>query len=152
MAASRSGTPAVIVLMALGAACADLSASAGARAWVDVARDSSYAIAIDTAHITRRFGRAYVIWYRTDHAVTRIYKGQAFDREVVESTLDCYNLSFKISSVGMSRRGRLVAVQRTESGELADQPWRKVDRGTIEERVARAACDVARRQYTARAR
>jgi hypothetical protein len=140
------------VVAALASACADLVASGGARAWMEVARDSSYTIAIDTARIARRSGADYVIWYRTDHAVTRAYKGHAFDREIVESTLDCYSLRFKISSVAMSRRGHLVAVQRTESGDLAQQPWHKVERGTIEETVARAACDVARRQYTARAR
>jgi hypothetical protein len=81
-----------------------------------------------------------------------MYKGKEFDREVVESTLDCDNLSFKIATDYMSRRGHLVALQRTEDGALAQQPWHRVERGTIEETAARAACDVARRKFTVRAR
>jgi len=45
---------------------------------------------------------------------------------------------------------RPIAEQRLTPDEIAIQPWRQVERGTIEEAAGRAACDFARRQYAAR--
>jgi hypothetical protein len=117
-----------------------------------VARDSTYAIAIDTTRIERRMGgQWWLVWYRTDHAQTRHHKGEPFDREVVQSYLRCADLSFKIVSVDMSLgANRPIAEQRLTPDEIAIQPWRQVERGTIEEAAGRAACDFARRQYAAR--
>jgi len=109
--------------------------------WMQVARDSSYDIAIDTSRIKRR-GGAWEIWYRTDHATTHLYKDKVFNREVVQSLLDCGSLSFRIARVDMSLRPRgVVAQQRAGPGELGQQPWRAVERGTIEATAAQAACD-----------
>ncbi len=109
--------------------------------WVQVARDSSYDIAMDTSRIKRRDG-AWEIWYRTDHATTHLYRDKTFNREVVQSLLRCGNLSFRIARVDMSLRPRgVVAQQLAGPGELGQQPWRPVDRETIEGTVAKAACD-----------
>jgi len=130
-------------------ACRDALARDGSHRWLRVARDSGYDIAIDTGHITRRFWQEYVVWYRTDHAVTHAYKGQPFNREIVQAILDCRTLSYKIARVDMSLRGgRLVARQRADDGDLGNQPWRHVELGTVEAAAARATCDAARRYAT----
>jgi len=114
--------------------------------WVQVARDSSYAIAMDTSRIERR-GGAWEIWYRTDHATTHMYRDKTFNREVVQSLLRCGNLSFRSARVDMSLRPRgVVAQQLAGPGELGQQPWRPVERGTIEGTVAKAACDFVDRR------
>ena len=114
--------------------------------WMQVARDSSYDIAIDTSRIKRRNG-AWEIWYRTDHATTHLYKDKAFNREIVESLLRCGNLSFRIARVDMSLRPRAVVAQQLAGpGELGQQPWRSVERGTIEAAAAQAACDFVDRR------
>ena len=114
--------------------------------WVQVARDSSYDIAIDTSRIKRR-GEGWEIWYRTDHATTHLYKDKAFNREVVQSLLRCSNLSFRVARVDMSLRPRgVVAQQLAGPGELGQQPWRPVDRETIEGTAAKAACDFVDRR------
>jgi hypothetical protein len=124
------------------------SASDRGRSWQVVARDSSYQIAIDTTHVGRRNNVWYTVWYRTDHTQTRLHNGKPFNREVVQSLLRCDNLSFKVLSVDMAMAGELpIAHQQTQAG---DQPWRFVERGTIEEAAARAACDIGKRQATAR--
>lgn len=130
-------------------ACLNASASDRGHHWQVVARDSSYQIAVDTMRIGRRNNVWYAVWYRTDHTQTRLHNGKPFNRELVESLLRCDNLSFKVLSVDMSMAGDLpIARQRTPVG---DQPWRSVERGTIEETVARAACDIGKRQAIARA-
>lgn len=113
--------------------------------WLRVASDSSYDIAIDTTRITNHYGRDYVVWYWTEHAVSHLYKGQPFNREIVQGMLQCHNLSFKIVSVDMSLGGgRLISHQNTTNGELGQQPWRHVEDGTIEAVVAKATCDLVR--------
>lgn len=130
-------------------ACLNASASDRGQRWQIVARDSSYQIAIDTTRIGRRGNTAsYTVWYRTDHAQTRLHNGERFNRELVESLLRCDNLTFKVLSVDMSMAGDL-PIARQRSG-VGDQPWRSVERGTIEEAAARAACDIGKRQATAR--
>jgi hypothetical protein len=115
-------------------------------AWVRVASDSTYAIAVDTTRITRQNGgRLYVVWSRTDHAVTRFDHGRRFNREVVQSLLQCQGFAFRVASVDMSLDGRLVARQRTSAGELGRQAWRRVEAGTTEAIAAQATCDLARR-------
>jgi hypothetical protein len=113
--------------------------------WVRVARDSSYDIAIDTSRVLQHYGRVYTIWYRTDHGLTHLYKDKEFNREIVQSVLRCDGLSFKVASVDMAMNGRVVSSQRTSSGELGNQPWRRVEPGTTEAFAAKAACDVASR-------
>jgi hypothetical protein len=142
--------PTVTVLALFGALAvgyASRRASNGADRWVRVAHDSNYDIAIDTAQIGGDEWRGYRIVYRTDHATTHNHNGLPFNREVVEAVLSCHNLSFRVASVDMSLGdGAPVARQRTEPGELGNQPWRRVEPGTIEETAARAACDIARRR------
>ena len=116
------------------------------RSWMTVVRDSSYTVSIDTTRITRKFGRAYVAWYRTDHATTHAMKGAAFNREVVQAILLCDNIvTFKIASVNLSLgNAKPVSQQRTSSGELYHQQWRGVQSGTSEEAVAKATCGMMR--------
>jgi hypothetical protein len=115
------------------------------RAWLRVGHDWTYDIAIVTTRIASRYGYGVTAWYRTNHAVAHLYKGEPFDREVVQALLDCGRnpIRFKVVSVDMSLgNGSLIAQQRTEDGELGRQPWREVEGGTIEAVVARAACDL----------
>ena len=129
-------------------ACLNASASDGGHHWQIVASDSSYRIAIDTMRLDRRNYLTYTVWYRTDHTRTRLHNGKQFNRELVESIVRCDNLSFKVLSVDMSMADeRPIARQRTEA---TDQPWHSVERGTIEETAARAACDIGKRQAIAR--
>ncbi|HEY9225214.1 MAG TPA: hypothetical protein VIP11_01120 [Gemmatimonadaceae bacterium] len=117
--------------------------------WMRIARDSSYDIAIDTTRMSKRYGQWDVVLYRTDHARTQLYKGKPFDREVVESVIRCDSLWFKIASIDLSLGShRPISRQRADDRDLFDQPWRRVERGTIEERVARAACDLTRTYAT----
>jgi len=137
----------------VAAACTSASARDGSRRWLRVAHDSSYDIAIDTTRIASRYGHEYVVWYRTDHAVTHLYKGKPFNREIVQSVLQCGNLSFRVASVDMYLGGsRPIAQQRTSPGELGGQPWRHVERGTIEEVAAQATCSFARQNELRRQR
>jgi hypothetical protein len=76
-----------------------------------------------------------------------LYKDKEFIREIVQSLLRCGNLSFRIARVDMSLRPRgVVAQQRAGPGELGQQPWRSVERGTIEAAAAQAACDFVDRR------
>jgi hypothetical protein len=117
--------------------------------WVVVAKDSTYTISIDTARIRYRPGGVYVVWSRTDHAVHRFYHGKRFNREIVQSLLQCERLSFKVARVDMALDGRAVARQRTDDGELGRQVWRRVEAGTTDAIAAQATCDLARRAPTA---
>jgi hypothetical protein len=69
--------------------------------WLVVDRDSGYTIAIDTSRIVREHGRTYEIWYRTDHASKRFYRGKAFTRETVHAILRCDGYSFRVISTTM---------------------------------------------------
>jgi len=121
--------------------------------WVRVARDANYTIYIDTGRMgpfDNHFagpgewgGNAYDVWYRTDHAQTRIHDktNQGFNREVVHSIIDCDSLRFRVAGVDMSMGdGRVIIQQRLTTKELANQKWRHVELGTAEELAARAAC------------
>src|SRR5262245_56477126 len=79
--------------------------------WVVVATDSTYTISIDTARIRYRPGGVYMVWSRTDHAVPRFYHGKRFNREIVQSLLQCERLSFKVARVDMALDGRHVTRQ-----------------------------------------
>ncbi|HEY7395586.1 MAG TPA: hypothetical protein VH559_12115 [Gemmatimonadaceae bacterium] len=94
-------------------------------------------------------GGVYVVWSRTDHAVHRFYHGKRFNREIVQSLLQCERLSFKVARVDMALDGRAVARQRTDDGELGRQVWRRVEAGTTDAIAAQATCDLARRAPTA---
>lgn len=138
-----------ILASAMVAAFSKVSTTSESGHWLRIASDSNYDISIDTTRVARRFGYAYGVWYRTDHAVTHLYKGQPFNREIVESILDCGNLSFRVASVDMFLgTGAPVAQQRTGPGELGQQPWRHVEPETIEAVAARATCDLVRRYAT----
>jgi hypothetical protein len=121
-------------------------------AWLRVAHDSSYDIAIDTTRITKHYGSDVTVWYRTNHSVTHLYRGKAFDREVVQSLLHCGGtMRFKVVSVDMSLgNGALIAQQRTEDGELGRQLWREVEEGTIEAIAAHAACALGQTRVASR--
>lgn len=137
-----------LIICALGAA--GLAArvivppSSDRGGWVVVAQDSTYTISIDTARIGRRTGGVYVVWSRTDQAVPRFYHGKRFNREIVQSLLQCEGLSFKVARVDMALDGRHVARQRTDDGELGRQIWRRVEAGTTDSIAAQATCDFAR--------
>ncbi len=109
-----------------------------------VVRDANYTVAIDTGRVSRHWDRSWQVWYRTDHTVPRLHKGQAFNREIVQSRVQCESLTFKVVSVDMSMGDRPpISVQRTDNRELEEQPWRGVADGTVEEIAARAACHFA---------
>jgi hypothetical protein len=135
-------------------ACAGVAAAArtlaspreNLDAWVRVAGDSTYVIAVDTTRITRGYGRLYGVWSRTDHAETRFYNGMRFNREIVQSLLQCEGFAFRVASVDMSLDGRVVARQRTNAGELGRQEWRRVEAGTTEAIAAQATCELARQR------
>jgi hypothetical protein len=150
LASGVPGAPFFLLLLfacssVVAGACTNASASNGSNGWLRVASDSSYDISIDTTRIARRYGHVYVVWYKTDHAVTHLYERKQFNREVVQGLLHCGNLSFKVASVDMSLGGgHPISQQRASPGALHQQPWRQVERGTIEEVAALATCDFAR--------
>jgi hypothetical protein len=124
-----------------------ISANIRSPHWKRVAADSNYAISIDTARLSAHYGAWPIVWYRTDHVLPRLYKGKEFDREIVQSVVRCDSLWFKVVSVDMSMGSRQpVARQLSENRDLSRQPWRNVERGTIEEVVARAACAMTGRR------
>ena len=134
---------ALILPFALG--CADAAARDGRHFWMPVAGDSLYRISIDTSRITKPTYRTYLIWYRTDHAMTHLYKGQPFNREIVGSLLRCGDLAYKVVSVDMSMGSESpISQQRADANDVALQPWRHTERGTIEWSAARRSCDFAR--------
>jgi hypothetical protein len=132
-------------LLLLTLACADATARDGRHLWMAVAGDSLYRISIDTSRITKPTYRTYLIWYRTDHAMTHLYKGQPFNREIVGSLLRCGDLAYKVVSVDMSMGSDSpISQQRADPNDIALQPWRHAERGTIEWSAARQSCDLAR--------
>lgn len=141
----RKGVRAIVVAGAAAlAAVAITSDRDDPPHWLLVARDSSYAIAIDTSRIRALPGRIYEVWYRTDHAMPRYYNAKMFTREVVHATLRCDGFSFRVMSVAMSvGAGRPVIRQTTEPRDYANQAWRRVEAGTTEADAARATCQVA---------
>jgi hypothetical protein len=134
---------ALIPCLALG--CADLAARDGGHFWMAVAGDSLYRISIDTSRITKPTYQTYLIWYRTDHAMTHLHKGEPFNREIVGSLLRCGDLAYKVVSVDMSMGSESpISEQRADAHDIALQPWRHAERGTIEWSAARRSCDLAR--------
>ena len=151
MIRSRSiRTALVVALVVVAAACNNASPT---RDWVRVAGDANYNIALDRLHILEweaapvgGWDQAFEVWYRTDHAQARVYNGETFDREIVRAIILCDRFWFRVVSVDMSMGdGKVVARQRASEEELDRQPWRRVERGTIEEEAALAACDFGRR-------
>ena len=140
------------VRIALVAAAAAGCKGAPTRDWVRVAGDANYDIAIDRLHVSESqsapvggWDQAFEVWYRTDHAQPRVYNGETFDREIVRAIVLCDRFWFRVVSVDMSiGDGKIVARQRASGEELDKQPWRPVERGTIEEDAALAASDVGR--------
>ena len=147
----------ILAITAVTAGAYVVSSREPDRRWMRVARDANYEIAIDTARISvgrMWWGRIYTVydvWYRTDHAVPRLHKDKSFSREVVRSIVQCDSLWFKVRSVDMSLGDELpIAQLRSSERELADQSWRRVERGTSEEIAAVAACHYGRRKTSVR--
>lgn len=112
--------------------------------WMLIARDSSYAISLDTTRIDRVFDRGYDIWYRTDHVATRFYKEKAFNRETVKAEIACRSLTFKVVSTTLSMRDAgTVTRQVNTNDEVRRQTWHRVEPGSTEADAARATCIVA---------
>lgn len=112
--------------------------------WVRVVRDPNYTIFIDTGRVSRHWDRSWQVWYRTEHAVPRLHRRKEFNREIVHSRVNCDSLTFKVVSVDMSmNEGPPISVQRMDYKELEQQVWRRVQRGTVEEIAAEAACHFA---------
>jgi hypothetical protein len=112
--------------------------------WVVVERDSGYTIALDTSRIVRERGRTYEIWYRTDHASPRFYRGEAFTRETVHAILQCNGYAFRVISTTMSTgAGRSVVHQEMDARDLQREAWHPVEPGSEDEKAALATCQVA---------
>lgn len=152
-AVSMAVAPLIVTIVAVGSALAWRSIvprDAGSH-WLLVARDSSYAISIDTTRIVRARDRVYDIWYRTDNAGTRYYKEKAFTRETVAVELFCTNFSFKVLQTAFSvGDGRPVARQANSTREIVTQPMHRVDPGSIDADAARATCIVADSRWRGR--
>lgn len=119
--------------------------------WLRVASDSSYDIAIDTGRLGGDERRGYRLWSRTTHATPHYHNGMPFDREVILSVVACHSMTFRVASVDLSLGDDAPVVrQRTSAGELGNQPWRTIERGTLDEIAARAACNLARRRLQQR--
>lgn len=139
-------------LVALAATASAACRGEPRRDWVHVAGDANYDIAVDRLHISESqaapvggWDQAFEVWYRTDHARPRVHNGATFDREIVRAIILCDRYWFRVVSVDMSMGdGNVVARQRASEEELDRQPWRRVERGTIEEEAAVAACDFGR--------
>lgn len=135
----------VALSLAGGLAVALLAHRGNGAQWLRVARDSEYDVAIDTTRIAGGEVRGFRVWFRTQHAARHYHDGLPFDREIVESVIDCKHLTFRVASVDLSLDDRPpISRQRTQAGELSLQPWRQVEPRTIEEAAAIKACDVAR--------
>jgi hypothetical protein len=134
----------------LGFGCTNAGANGEPERWLRIVQDANYTIAIDTSRVSRQADRSWQVWYRTDHAVPRLHKGKAFNREVVQSRVDCDSLTFKVVSVDMSMGSEPpISIQRMDRKEMDDQPWRHVERGTAEEIAAGAACHFAAKRIRA---
>lgn len=134
----------------VAAACANTEPDPDAGRWVRVLQDANYIVAIDTVRVSRFWDRSWQVWYRTDHAIPRLHKGKQFNREIVNSRVNCDSLVFKVVSVDMSMNGGPpISLQRMDHKEMDDQPWRRVELGTVEEIAAQAACHFAARRIRA---
>jgi hypothetical protein len=112
--------------------------------WLVIEHDSGYTIALDTSRIVREYGRTYEIWYRTDHAAERFYRGKAFTRETVHAILRCDGYGFRVISTTMSNgSGRSVVHQVMDAKDLAREEWHSVEQGSADEKAAFATCQLA---------
>ena len=131
-----------LLALLLGSLGCNGGLTGGEARWSRIAHDSLYDIALDTTAVTSPHYHVYLVRYRTDHAIPHMYKNEEFNREVVVSYLRCGDLAFKVAAVDMSMRGHgSVVQQRSEGTDLAQQPWRHVEPGTIEATAARRTCD-----------
>jgi hypothetical protein len=111
--------------------------------WLVVERDSGYTIALDTSRIVREYGRTYDIWYRTDYASPRYYRGMAFNRETVHAILRCGGFTFRVVSTTMSKgAGRSLLHQEMGPRDLQGEEWHSVEPGGPDEKAAVATCQV----------
>jgi hypothetical protein len=141
-AAARAG--AFATAMALAGFAVESALRADRARWLVVERDSGYTIALDTSRIVREYGRTYEIWYRTDHAAERFYRGKAFTRETVHAILRCDSYSFRVISTTMSiGSGRSVVHQAMDSRDLAREAWHSVEPASADEKAALATCELA---------
>jgi hypothetical protein len=142
---SRTGLTSLVLSASLSAAgCGNAAPASQSGRWVRVARDANYTVAIDTSRVSRYWDRSWQVWYRTDHSVPRLHKEKPFNREIVQSRVNCDSLTFKVVSVDMSMGDGLpISIQRSDTKDLDVQPWRYVERGTVEEMAAQAACHFA---------
>jgi hypothetical protein len=118
--------------------------------WLVIARDSSYAISLDTTRIAQLYDRVYEIYYRTDHTQVRYYREKAFTRETVRTELACHDLAFKVVSTKMSiGGGRPVTEQHNSAADVRHETWHDVEAGSTEADAARATCIVADSRFRA---
>jgi hypothetical protein len=112
--------------------------------WLMVDRDSGYTIAIDTSRIVREYGRTYEIWYRTDHAAPRFYRGKAFTRETVHAILRCEGYKFRVISttISVGASGSIIS-QAMGPRDLEREAWHSLEPGSTDEKVALATCELA---------
>ncbi|HMC57050.1 MAG TPA: surface-adhesin E family protein [Gemmatimonadaceae bacterium] len=142
----RRAAALVISATACAAACSD--ANAHSNTWYRVAGDTNYVVYIDPASIiytstpsTGEWLGAYRVWYRTEHARPRSYKGKQFNREIVNAYVQCDSLWFKVASVTMSMNGeKPILVQESNTDELIQQDWRRIESGSLDDAAARVAC------------
>lgn len=141
----------IVALSLIGiAACTSADASPSGR-WVQLGRDANYTVWIDTVALKREYldhMPGYLVWYRTDHTAPRLHHRKPFNREIVESVVACDSLWFKVRSVDMRMNDeRPIALQRADVDDLMQQPWRRVELGTVEEAAAQAACHFGDRRW-----
>lgn len=126
--------------------CTDASARDSSQ-WLRLVRDSGYEISMDTSRLFVRQYPVFEVWFRTDHAQTRYYKGTPFTRETVQEFLNCGRMSYKTESVALSMGARRPALrQQDDANDLRRQEWHQVEAGTVDAAVGRAACEVARQR------
>jgi hypothetical protein len=147
----RNGLGVLALCASFGAAgCGSATQDTEPVRWVRVVRDANHTVAIDTGRVSRHWDRSWQVWYRTEHAIPRLHKGKEFNREIVQSRVNCDSFTFKVVSVDMSMNdGPPISVQRANFKDLEDQPWRRVERGTVEEIAAQAACHFAAQRIRA---
>lgn len=140
-----------IILALVCAACGTESAwdaidiDEGARRWLIAARTADYRVFIDTAHLgrRRRLEDAYTVWFRTEHRVPHLRHGKRWNREVTQSLISCSTQRFKVVSADLSLGDDPpISRQRAAPGEVFEQPWREVERGSPDEAPMRAACSL----------
>ena len=133
----------VVVSIACDAPERGESVDSPVHQWQQVYKDSDYQVSLDTANIELIPDDAYLLWFETRHATTRVHDGEPWNRELIRSFLQCEPfLSFKTVRMSVFHDDGPLVAQQDGTKDVFDQPWEPVRSPSVDEGAAEGACAI----------